>query len=235
VAIATGRSISSIVPYLEVLGWEDVPVVCCNGSLGFMVTPVPGAAPKLRQIFSNTLPAESSRLLIALARSLGLTMQYYHGETGEVFASPVTASDEQQQLMRSYAGLTGRQQRCVEDIGALVEQFPSAKALILTNDPEALLQAADTQLPKGLFNVFEGSPKPAYFVEFLPSGVSKGDGLQRLCSELGVPLEETVAFGDGDNDKEFLECAGLGVAMKNAAPVAKLAADRVIEVSSAVL
>lgn len=35
--------------------------------------------------------------------------------------------------------------------------------------------------------------------------VNKGEGLRRLCEALGVPCEEVVAFGDGDNDIEFLQ------------------------------
>ena len=41
-----------------------------------------------------------------------------------------------------------------------------------------------------------------------------------------------VAFGDGDNDVEFLEYAGLGVAMKNAGRRAQEAADDVTELTN---
>ena len=37
-----------------------------------------------------------------------------------------------------------------------------------------------------------------------------------------------VAFGDGENDKEMLSLVGLGVAMGNAHPACKEAADVVI-------
>ena len=39
-----------------------------------------------------------------------------------------------------------------------------------------------------------------------------------------IKLEEVIAFGDGDNDKEFLQYAGLGIAMKNGGSIAKMAA-----------
>jgi hydroxymethylpyrimidine pyrophosphatase-like HAD family hydrolase len=38
-----------------------------------------------------------------------------------------------------------------------------------------------------------------------------------------------VSFGDGENDEEFLRYAGLGIAMKNARPLAKSAANLVLE------
>ena len=44
----------------------------------------------------------------------------------------------------------------------------------------------------------------------------KGKALHALCGHLGIDPAETVAFGDGSNDLELLEMAGLGVAMSNA-------------------
>lgn len=53
----------------------------------------------------------------------------------------------------------------------------------------------------------------------------KGNGLSALCEYLGIPLEETIAFGDGDNDTPMLEAAGLGVAMANGDESVKAKAD----------
>ena len=38
----------------------------------------------------------------------------------------------------------------------------------------------------------------------------------RLCDLLGIPTSTAVAFGDGLNDLEMIQVAGLGVAMGNA-------------------
>ena len=37
-----------------------------------------------------------------------------------------------------------------------------------------------------------------------------------LCSKLGIPVEESIAFGDGLNDVGMLQAAGRGYAMANA-------------------
>jgi hydroxymethylpyrimidine pyrophosphatase-like HAD family hydrolase len=66
-------------------------------------------------------------------------------------------------------------------------------------------------------------------VEILSPNVHKGHGLKQLCLEIGVPLEEVIAFGDGDNDIEFLELAGKGIAMKNARDTLKAVADEITE------
>ena len=63
------------------------------------------------------------------------------------------------------------------------------------------------------------------FVEGIPLDVSKGHALALLADYVGLPLGETIGIGDNDNDLELVERAGLGVAMGNASPVVKAAAD----------
>jgi phosphoserine phosphatase len=52
----------------------------------------------------------------------------------------------------------------------------------------------------------------------------KAEALERFAAEAGVPIEQTVAVGDGANDLDMLAAAGLGVAF-NAKPVVAAAAD----------
>ena len=63
-------------------------------------------------------------------------------------------------------------------------------------------------------------------LECSASGVSKGSGLERLCSLLDIPLEACIAVGDADNDIPMLRAAGLGIAMGNAPEHVKTAAAR---------
>jgi hypothetical protein len=46
--------------------------------------------------------------------------------------------------------------------------------------------------------------------------VTKAAGLEFVAERLGFARERTVAFGDGENDVEFVEWAGFGVAVANA-------------------
>jgi phosphoserine phosphatase len=52
----------------------------------------------------------------------------------------------------------------------------------------------------------------------------KANALRRFAVEVGVPLEQTVAVGDGANDIDMLSAAGLGIAF-NAKPVVQEHAD----------
>ena len=63
------------------------------------------------------------------------------------------------------------------------------------------------------------------FLEFFSGSVSKGTALRFLCKNLGIHPEETIAFGDGENDISLLQAAGLSVAMGNAAEEVKACAD----------
>ncbi|MQA79380.1 MAG: phosphoserine phosphatase SerB [Streptosporangiales bacterium] len=53
---------------------------------------------------------------------------------------------------------------------------------------------------------------------------AKADLLERFAADAGVPLRQTVAIGDGANDLDMIQRAGLGVAF-NAKPALRAAAD----------
>ncbi|WP_213422377.1 Cof-type HAD-IIB family hydrolase [Bhargavaea massiliensis] len=61
--------------------------------------------------------------------------------------------------------------------------------------------------------------------DILPSGTSKAEGMQRILELEGLTMADAIAFGDGLNDIEMLEAAGIGVAMGNAHEKAKERAD----------
>ncbi|MFD4369062.1 HAD family hydrolase [Rhodococcus sp. NPDC058521] len=64
-------------------------------------------------------------------------------------------------------------------------------------------------------------------VELSASGITKASGLLYLADHLGVDPAYAVAFGDMPNDIPMLSLAGTGVAVENAHPDAKAAADEV--------
>lgn len=53
------------------------------------------------------------------------------------------------------------------------------------------------------------------YMEFNRKGVSKGNGLKRLCNILGVDIKDTIAIGDNFNDLSMIQEAGLGVGVSN--------------------
>jgi 3-deoxy-D-manno-octulosonate 8-phosphate phosphatase KdsC-like HAD superfamily phosphatase len=61
----------------------------------------------------------------------------------------------------------------------------------------------------------------------LPTGVTKATGLAPALDELGVTAGQTVGVGDAENDHAFLRLCGVSVAVANALPAVKAAADLV--------
>ena len=70
-------------------------------------------------------------------------------------------------------------------------------------------------------------------IEINEKHANKGEALAFLCRLLGVDQKDTMAFGDGSNDKSMILAAGVGVAMANADEELKAAADYVTDTNDA--
>ena len=66
-----------------------------------------------------------------------------------------------------------------------------------------------------------------YILEIVSVASGKWPALQKVISERDIAPEEVLAIGDDNNDAEMIRAAGLGVAMGNAEPTVKAAADYV--------
>lgn len=65
--------------------------------------------------------------------------------------------------------------------------------------------------------------------DILPKEGSKARGIQKLLDEMNIPMDKTIAFGDGLNDIEMLQTVGIGVAMGNGVDEVKNVADVVAD------
>ena len=66
-------------------------------------------------------------------------------------------------------------------------------------------------------------------VDIIAKGGGKRTAVERYCQLQGWKPEEIIAFGDSENDLEMLRFAGIGVALGNAEPEVKAAADYVTD------
>lgn len=87
-------------------------------------------------------------------------------------------------------------------------------------------RAAMEPWAKGKISMFYSSP---HYLEHVPEHVSKGHAVKKLCELLQIPLANTVAAGDQENDISMIEAAAVGAAMKNATDAVKASADYITE------
>lgn len=108
----------------------------------------------------------------------------------------------------------------------------SAASKLVTLDTAArtAAMAAELQaaLPTARILRTEAVRLDAWFLEVGPAAGSKRQALEALLAHLNLQAADVIAVGDAENDIEMLRLAGLGVAMGNASPRVKAAADRVI-------
>ena len=109
---------------------------------------------------------------------------------------------------------------------------------------QALFVPATTRTVEQYQRITFGTPPPEYalvcnggvllvhgkkVVEGVPKGFSKATGIQVICEKLGLPHENTYAFGDSVNDLDMLKYVAHGIAMGNGMPEAKAAANYVTD------
>jgi len=91
-----------------------------------------------------------------------------------------------------------------------------------------LERAVHRELPEKLSTHVIRSPRYTGFMcELAPAGVTKWSAIGRLAEGWGIGRQSICAVGDDLNDIAMIRAAGLGVAMGNAKPEVKAAADRI--------
>jgi hydroxymethylpyrimidine pyrophosphatase-like HAD family hydrolase len=106
-----------------------------------------------------------------------------------------------------------------------VQPLSVGRCIVATVTPhESAVLAAIRELGLELQVIFN---KGAVMV--LPAGVNKATGLAAALEELRLSLRNVVAIGDAENDHAMLHAAEFGVAVGNALPTLKRAADRASE------
>ena len=64
-----------------------------------------------------------------------------------------------------------------------------------------------------------------HLIDIIPDGIGKDLGIREICEYFGISREETMAFGDGENDIPMLKEAGTGVAMSIASEKVRAVSD----------
>lgn len=205
VIVVTGRMFQSARRYLT--GPE--PVVCYQGAL--VADPVTGEF--LRHV---PIPVDLAREAIAAVQDSGHALNCYVDD--ELYVAELTPEAER------YASFQHIELNVVGPMLDWLERPPTK--LVVVGDPEKLDVLGAELRARFDGRLFIAKSLP-FFLELAHPDVSKGTGLQFVADRLGFTREETIAFGDGENDLELVDWAGYSVAVGNAHPVVKSRADLV--------
>lgn len=205
--VVTGRSTVSLVPVFEQFEL-DIPYICSGGAE--IIDPITGEAIDRRVIARSDL-----EIIVSTAREFKTAM-FFSLLDGIYYEAP-PGSREDWTPSRAYQVIK------VEDI--LSEDTVKPVKVALYGDPDRLSQI-ETMIRHQGPAVHLAYPLEV-FLDVTHEDANKGAALTRLANHLGVSLEKILAIGDADNDVSMFEVAGMSVAMGNAAPQVKAAADRI--------
>ena len=205
VVVVTGRMVQSV---RKALAPADLraPVICYQGAV---VADADGA-----WLRHEPLPVELARETIAALADEGYSPNVYVDD--ELY---VAADTEQ---ARAYAQLNRIEFHVVGDLVEWLESPPTK--LVCVGDPSTLDELEPRMKERFGDREYISKSLP-HFLEFAQAGVTKGAGLDFLAEHLGFTKEQTVAFGDGENDIELVDWPGFGVAVENAHERVKDVAD----------
>ena len=98
---------------------------------------------------------------------------------------------------------------------------PIYKVVFMCSSPDQLAPAIRELESEFYFLVQDQAEAGVLNGELINRKFDKGSGIRRVADALGVPLSDTVGFGDSMNDLEMIQTVGTGVCMANGSPTLK--------------
>jgi Cof subfamily protein (haloacid dehalogenase superfamily) len=209
--VCTGRMYQSVRRVAARLGITAGPVICYQGAL---VADLGGGEWWRHVRMHGDVAAEVVRHVAAMGRQLNAYIE------DELYVDEIT------EWARRYAEHVEVGIDTVPDLEAEVVRRPPTKLVLVTSPADA-----DEILPglqerwRGRLYVVRSQPE---YIEFVDDSVSKSGAVDWLCRRLGVERDRVVTLGDGMNDVDMLEWAGLGVAVEEASAPVRAAARLVV-------
>lgn len=213
IVIATGRPIASAVQIagaLELTG-EGCYIIASNGALLY-----DSCHEKVLQ--EETFPKKYLRPLFDSAYEEGLHIHTYTHTN--------VLSEKDTPEIRWYENAIQVPALIVKDAPAYLDYDP-IKAILINMESRERLVRFQKKMEDWVQNKMTSIFSSNIMLEYCPYGVSKGNAVRKLCTLLDIPLANSVAAGDAQNDITMIEAAGIGCAMCNGAPETKAIADYV--------
>lgn len=211
VVITTGRPFAGVADYLKTLGMVEEHDYCITYNGALVQKASDGST-----VAQTALNYDDYRYLEAMARQVG---SHFHALDRNTL---YTANRDISRFTVHEAAVTG-----IPLVFCEAENMdPATQFLkVMMIDEPAVLDAAIARLPAEVrerYTVMKSSP---FYLEMLDKRVNKGTGVKLLADALHLTPQEVMAIGDQENDIAMIQYAGTGVAMGNAIPSVKEAAN----------
>lgn len=215
IALATGRPVESGRAVVRELGLT-VPgcyMIAFNGAVLYDC-----AADRV--LLRRSIPVDVVQELFERAKRAGLYIQTYNN-------TDVITTKHAKEL-DYYIKRSRISYKLADNVLDALEEEPQKVLLIELDKKDRLVRFQKNNLSweKGKCTSFFSCKE---YLEYCPCGISKATGIRELTKILNMPMDATIAVGDEQNDISMIQEAHIGVAVKNAIPEAKAAADYVTE------
>ncbi len=210
IILASGRPTQGIIPHAKTLKLKEYGgyILAFNG--GCVIDCKTDTI-----MFQDILPLSVVPEIYDIIKDYPVGINTYEGKD-------IIVGHQVNEFTELEARINGMNIRFVDNFADYVK-FDINKCLIQGN-PEVILKLEKilSEKYKGRLGVFKSE---AFFLEIVPDGIDKAMSIDRLLGMIGIKTEECIACGDGFNDISMIKYAGFGVAMSNAKPSVKDAAD----------
>lgn len=223
VYICTGRSKAEVYEEIWDIGLDGM--IGGNGSYvedrGYVV---------MHQLITE----EQCRRIVDYLHEKGL--EFYLESNNGLFASERFA-EESKDAIREYGRRKGKEnaeQITIKDVfpdmvyGGELYRDDLNKVSYLLHSYQDFLDTKEL-FPDMENGTWGGAGETALFGDLGVKGITKGNAVEKLLAYLGMERKDTIAFGDAKIDIPMFECCEIGVAMGNAGPETKRAADFVTD------
>lgn len=219
VLVATGRRVTSTRDPLAELGLAPSAVVL-NGSLALDLA--------TGELFHrhHYEPAEAAAVLAAF-RAHGLDPCIYvdHADIDAYISDAPSTSPEHLTAMASRA--------CATDLDEIVLSASVLSFGVFGHEADVLARvAADIDATRSTPMILTDSWSAGSALAVAPFGLSKWTGVLAYCTIHGIDPGRVLAIGDEVNDVELITRAAIGVAVADAPPTVRAAADHEVPPAS---
>ena len=176
-----------------------------------------------RVVRREALPLPAYHRLVDLARTYALPLEAYTADGRYAYERAAEAIRVHERML----GFSGER----TDLHALAGRAAVVRAQWVTPRTQAW-QAARREVARMAGIELHEATSPGMpgvvFASVTKSGVSKLAAARWVAAQYGLDLGQAAMVGDGWNDLELIQAAGLGIAMGGAPREVKAAADRVV-------